>query len=460
MTVKYKRREHPMFEKYVLLNVENPNTRGNSICAIAVVVVEDDMITDKKYSLINPEDRFDEINSKITGIDASQVQDAPTLKEYWEEIKDLLKNQIIVGHNMSYDLAVLIRALQRYEIEIETYSYCCTLELSRKYMKNQSHKLENLAKDLGYEYHVHNALEDALAAGNLFCYMKNTYSFASDVVHEYVLPEYATEKTDNRLIANLHNLSGMIEGILFDGSVNKREIVLLRKWIEENAIYKKYTLFAKIIDNLNVILEDNEVDAYDILKLRCLVTKYSTSKLYSETTLGIQILQGIIGGMSYDDTISEVELTKLEKWLADHDYLTGVYPYDKIVNTIQDVVSDGIISETERRILLKAFKEISDPMCVHNTMGNDMTLTNKTFCLTGEFVSASKEELAKKLKAKGAIEKCGVSEKLDYLFVGGMGSNLWKFGKIGGNIAKALELQEKGGKVQIVAEADMERILL
>ena len=29
-----------MLEKYVLLDLENPNTRGNSICAIAVVLME------------------------------------------------------------------------------------------------------------------------------------------------------------------------------------------------------------------------------------------------------------------------------------------------------------------------------------------------------------------------------------------------------------------------------------
>ena len=76
-----------MLEKYVLLDLENPNTRGNSICAIAVVLVENDSVVKQKYTLINPEDRFDAVNAKITGIDASQVQDAPTLKEYWSEIQ-------------------------------------------------------------------------------------------------------------------------------------------------------------------------------------------------------------------------------------------------------------------------------------------------------------------------------------------------------------------------------------
>ena len=147
-----------MLEKYILLDLENPNTRGNSICAIAVVLMENDKVVEKKYTLINPEDRFDPINARITGIDASQVQNAPTLKEYWNEIKELLSENVVIGHNVTYDLAVLSRALQRYDLEVKKYRYSCTLELSKKYIKADSYKLENLSQKLGYEYRAHDAL--------------------------------------------------------------------------------------------------------------------------------------------------------------------------------------------------------------------------------------------------------------------------------------------------------------
>ena len=84
----------------------------------------------------------------------------------------------------------------------------------------------------------------------------------------------------------------------------------------------------------------------------------------------------------------------------------------------------------------------------------------KTFCLAGEFVLVPRNTIARKLKEKGAIEKSGVSAKLDYLFVGGMGSNAWKFGNFGGKIARAFELQEKGAKVLIVAEEELEGVVM
>ncbi len=449
-----------MLKNYVLLDIENPNTRGNSICAIAVVAVENDEVKEKKYSLINPEDRFDAINSRITGIDASQVQNAPTLKEYWCEVQKLLRDNVIVGHNVTYDLAVLSRALQRYDMEPENYRYCCTLELSKKYIKADSYKLENLVSTVGYEYNAHNALEDALACGELFHSIKTQNELSHDVVHAYSFSEKMSEKLDERLISNLQCLSGLIQGILSDGRVNKAEMARLKKWVDDNMIYKRYTLFAKIIDTLNVILEDNVIDQYDQLKLRSLIAKYASSKIYSETTLGIQVLRGIIEGISCDDDIHELEIIKLKGWLAEHDYLTGVYPYDKLVKTVHDVIDDGKLEPEEKQTLLETFKEITDPMSTHSHLGNSFPLENKTFCLTGEFVSASRNTIAKKLKAKGAIEKSGVSAKLDYLFVGGMGSDAWKFGNIGGKIARAMELQEKGAKVQIVAEEELEGVVL
>ena len=418
-----------MFEKYVLLDIENPNTRGNSICAIAVVLIENDVVVEKKYTLINPEDRFDSGNSRITGIDASQVQNAPTLKDYWNEIRGLLAENIIVGHNVTYDLAVLSRSLQRYDIPVDDYHYVCTLELARKHMKADSYKLEYLTKTFGYEYETHMALEDALAAGELFRHIRMQNELSPDEVHSYSLVESTADKLDERLVTNLHSLSGIIQGILADGEVNKAEIERLKKWVEDNMVYKRYTLFAKIIDTLTVILDDKVVDSYEQLKLRALVTKFSTSKIYCETTLGIQVLQGIIDGIACDDNIRETEIIKLK------DYW-------------------------EKQTLLEIFKEIADPLSAHSHLENNFPLENKTFCLTGEFVLAPRNTIARKLKEKGAIEKSGVSAKLDYLFVGGMGSDAWKFGNFGGKIARALELQEKGAKVLIVAEEELEGVVI
>lgn len=443
---------------YVILDLENPNTRGNSICAIALTVVKDCKVVEEKYTLINPEDRFDAINSKITGIYPAQVEDAPTLKEYWEEIKELLENNIIVGHNITYDLGVLSKSLIRYNIPVPEFRYCCTLALSRKYIQTDSYQLESLCRNLGYEYQAHVASEDVKATHVLFEHIITTYQIEATDICEYHKMDKLLEHMDERLITNINNLAGIIEGITADQVINEKEVKRLKQWLDENQINKSYMLFDKIINEISVILEDNEIDAYEQIKLRNIVQAIRSSKLYNETTLGLQLLEGIVEGISCDDAINEDEIFALRKWLEEHDYLNGVYPYDKIYCMVENVLEDGELGESEKEELAFAFRELYCPVTqVENSDG--IELEGKTFCLTGEFTSASKSEISKKLVSQGAIEKSGVSSKLDYLFVGGCGSAAWKFGKIGGKIAKAMELQEKGNKIQIIGEEEMQGVI-
>ena len=449
-----------MFEKYILLNIKTPNTKGNSICSIAVVLVEDGNIVEKKYSLINPEDAFDNFHSKITGIDANQVQNAMTLEEYWNEIKELFRENVIVAHNAIYDLTVLARALQRYGIKLEKYSYSSTLELSRKYIKTISYKLRNLTQELKYEYHTCDALGEALACGYLFQYIKAHNTLYEDVLHTYFFTKTSVDKIEEHLISSRQNLSGLIQGILFDGVVKKTEIVRLNKWMEDNKIYTEYSIFAGIMDMLASILEDDAIDCYDQLRLRSMSTRYSSSPIYCTTTQSIQVLCGICEGILCDGRIHGIEIEKLKGWLVDHDYLAGIYPYDKLVRVVSDIADVRKLKPEEKSNLLEAFKEMNDPLSAHTNLSNYFPLENKTFCLTGEFVSASRNTIAKKMKERGAIEKNTVSSSLDYLFVGGMETGAWKFGNMNNQIARAMELQQEGANLLIVAEEELEGVVI
>ena len=261
-------------------------------------------------------------------------------------------------------------------------------------------------------------------------------------------------------MTNINNLAGIIEGITADQTINEKEVHRLEQWLDENQVNKSYMLFNKIINEISLILEDNVIDLYEQIKLKNIVQAIRSSKMYNETTLGLQLLEGIVEGISCDDIINEEEIINLQKWLKEHDYLKGVYPFDKIYCMVENVLADGKLSEEEKEELAIAFKELYSPVSSHAEEGAQIELGGKTFCLSGEFSCASKSEVSKKLVEKGAIEKSGVSSKLDYLFVGGSGSAAWKFGKIGGKIAKAMELQEKGCKIQIVGEDEMTNLIV
>lgn len=260
------------------------------------------------------------------------------------------------------------------------------------------------------------------------------------------------DSLDSKLETNINTLYGIIKGINYDGIIDDKEIGKLKSWVEDNRLYKQYLLFNRIINKLEEILEDNIITEYERIELEKLVTSINNSKMYSESTLSLQILNGILDGIVCNQKVNQKELDNLNIWLKQNDYLKDVYPYDKVLLEVSKVLEDGFLTEEESNYILSIFNEI-----VHPDFNNDENIDfkGKTFCLTGEFKTATKQEVSKRLQELGAIEKAGVSSKLDYLIVGGVGSDAWKFGKIGGKQAKAQELNEKGADIRIIEEDNL-----
>lgn len=436
---------------FVVLDIENPNSRGNSICSIGILIIEDGALVRKEYSLINPEDRFDRTNSEITGITESMVLDSPTLKEYWQEIGTTLSDSVIVGHNIKYDLSVLSKALYRYDMPVPAFRYICTLDLSHSLLSAPSYKLSSLLGNLGISYDEHNALADAEAAYKLLDYLDSNFDLSSFSANTYEYEHTLKQSLDSKLASNINDLYGIIQGINYDGVFDSREVQFLQKWVDDNSKYRDFAVFNRIINELTLILEDGIVTDYERQVLSTLVDSVASSNIYSDSTLGIQILEGLVKGIVCNNEINDSEILNLQRWLSDNDYLKGVYPYDKVVNAIEKILSDGIITDDEKIYLSQEFDEILNPAVSCTTLD----LAGKTFCLTGDFKTGTKSEIEKKLSDKGAVKKGSVSGKLDFLFVGGLGSEAWKYGNIGGKIAKAQELQEKGKNIQIISEDDL-----
>lgn len=440
-----------MIKDYISIDIENPNARGNSICSIGIIVVKNKKVVDEKYSLINPEDRFDVNNSNITGLNYFDVKDAPTFKEYWKSIKELFENNIIVGHNITYDLSVIAKALERYDIEVPIFNYYCTLKLSRNFINTNSYSLNSLCDllNVNLEKH-HNALEDAKASQKIFEYLDYNNDIGTSEKFEF--ESKLLDKLDSKLETNINTLYGIIKGINYDGIIDDKEIRKLKSWVEDNRLYKQYLLFDRIISKLEEILYDNIITEYERIELEKLVTSINISKIYSESTLSLQVLNGILDGIVCNQKVNQKEINSLNIWLKQNDYLKDVYPYDKVLLEVNKVLEDGILTEEESNYIFDIFNEIVNP-----DFNNDENIEfdGKTFCLTGEFKCATKQEISKKLQELGGIEKTGVSSKLDYLIVGGIGSDAWKFGKIGGKQAKAQELNEKGADIKIIDENNL-----
>ncbi|MBR4241936.1 MAG: 3'-5' exonuclease [Eubacterium sp.] len=153
---------------YVVFDVETPNRANNRMSAIGISVIENNIITEEFYSLINPETGFDYFNTQLTGIDEDLVSDSPNFAEIWKEIEPLMSRGILAAHNAPFDMGVLKKCLQAYEINWKNYAhYLCTVQVARSCLPGMPHKLNDMCRHYSIDLNHHHAGSDSHAAAEI-----------------------------------------------------------------------------------------------------------------------------------------------------------------------------------------------------------------------------------------------------------------------------------------------------
>lgn len=173
---------------------------------------------------------------------------------------------------------------------------------------------------------------------------------------------------------------------------------------------------------------------------------------YSSKTIALRELQKLLSGILSNGIVAPNEVDPLRFWLEEHRELSGIYPFDKVIRTLDAVLEDGQIDSSETETLQCVFLEILDPVKCQSCCEKITSLYEKHVCLTGDFDFGSKEEVSKIIEEVGGIIDKNVKKSTNYVVVGSRGSENWKAGNYGAKIQKALEYNNKGGCITIVEE--------
>ena len=177
-----------MTYSYVALDVETANDFRGSVCSIGLVKFKDGNIVDTFYTLINPEEEFDDFNIFIHGITPEDVLDSPTFPEVRKSIVDFIGSDIVVAHFAQFDMGALNDVYHKYQLDYDDIRYICSYRLAKVAMPGQlNYKLKNLSKTLNIQLDHHNALSDAKASGLILNHLlsSNSFSDLSDFLKEY-----------------------------------------------------------------------------------------------------------------------------------------------------------------------------------------------------------------------------------------------------------------------------------
>jgi DNA polymerase-3 subunit epsilon len=155
---------------FLAIDVETANTDYSSICQIGIVEFTNSEISKKWVTLVNPETYFDPFNSSIHGITEEDVVDAPNFNEVYNELRDILSNKYLV-HHMPFDKVAINRVCEKYNLETISTNWIDSAKVVRRTWDQFSKKgygLKNVANFLNIEFNHHDALEDAIAAAQIF----------------------------------------------------------------------------------------------------------------------------------------------------------------------------------------------------------------------------------------------------------------------------------------------------
>lgn len=151
---------------FAAIDVETANQHRTSICSVGLVIVRNEEIVDRFYSLIQPEPNYYSYwNTRVHGITQADTENAPVFPFVWKEIAPRIEGLPLVAHNKAFDEGCLKAVFRTYCLDYPDYEFFCTLQSSRRAIKNlPNYQLQTVAARCGYQLnHHHHALADAEA---------------------------------------------------------------------------------------------------------------------------------------------------------------------------------------------------------------------------------------------------------------------------------------------------------
>ena len=163
-----------MFRNFAAIDFETANGNLSSVYSISVVIDRNGTITNRFYSLIQPEPNYYSYgNSLIHGLTNENTDNALVFPYIWKQIEPLIEDLPLVAHNKAFDEACLKAVFKTYQMDYPNSRFYCTLQASRQQLKHlPNHKLHSVAEDCGYILiNHHNALADAEACAEIAMYL-------------------------------------------------------------------------------------------------------------------------------------------------------------------------------------------------------------------------------------------------------------------------------------------------
>jgi DNA polymerase-3 subunit epsilon len=156
---------------FTAIDFETANGSPASPCAVGLIRVRDSKPVETLELLFRPpvpHDWFSEGNIRVHGITPEMVQNAPSYSEVINQMLEFIDEDLLVAHNASFDMGVLVASAKAINQELPKLRYGCSLRIARKTYNLESYRLNAVAYAIGHEdFEHHNALADSDACARI-----------------------------------------------------------------------------------------------------------------------------------------------------------------------------------------------------------------------------------------------------------------------------------------------------
>lgn len=161
-------------DDFVALDIETTglSAESNEIINIGAIRFRNNKPVSEFDMLVKPDKRIPLDITFITGIDNNMVKNSPKIKEVLPLLIDFVGDDIVLGHNVQFDLGFINHAAAVNGIGNYITKFVDTLIIARQFRKNNA--LEVLVREYVNPDYVekHQGLDDALNTARLFYVFK------------------------------------------------------------------------------------------------------------------------------------------------------------------------------------------------------------------------------------------------------------------------------------------------
>ncbi|EFD04373.1 PolC-type DNA polymerase III [Peptostreptococcus anaerobius] len=170
-----KNRKDKKLNKYIYENLKNDytvidietsglNPEKNEILELGAVRVRDNIVVAEYEQLIRPRKSISKEATKVNGLTKRMLIDEPFVEDVIWDFKDFLGKDVLIGHNIEFDLEFI-----RNQLPIRN-KYIDTLPLARKLLKIKRHRLIDICHHYKIPEPNHRSISDCNATH--LCYQK------------------------------------------------------------------------------------------------------------------------------------------------------------------------------------------------------------------------------------------------------------------------------------------------